>query len=173
MAIAESRERLLETDGFIVESPVGDLGWVEEVWIDEEGEPEAVAVRTADGQHGLLFDDDVLSVDRENRWVVIAEQAPLLELDAPRLARDARSDGWKAVASWATTGARLEVTPRPRHLWHVPFKPAEPKPPASERLAERPLWQGVAALLTAIALLVVFTVTLAYVIAHLVTGTAY
>jgi PRC-barrel domain protein len=171
MAIAESRERLLETDGFIVESSAGDLGWVEEVWIDEEGEPEALAVRTADGQHGLLLDDDVLTVDRENRWVVVPEDARLLELDTPRMSGGDR--GPAPAASWATTGTFLDVTARPRHLWHVPFKPAEPRPPTGKKVTERPLWQGVAALLTTVALLVACTIALAYVMAHLLAGAAY
>jgi hypothetical protein len=38
---------------------------------------------------------------------------------------------------------------------------------------ERPLWQGVAVLLVTIALLVALTITLAYVVARLITGTAY
>jgi len=65
--VAESRDRLLETDGFLVESSAGDLGWIEEVWIDETGDADAVAVRTADGRHGLLLDEDELAVDRESR----------------------------------------------------------------------------------------------------------
>lgn len=65
--VAESRDRLLETDGFLVESSAGDLGSIEEVWIDETGDADTVAVRTADGRHGLLLDEDELAVDRESR----------------------------------------------------------------------------------------------------------
>src|SRR5215831_4727434 len=95
----ETNERLLETDGYVVESAAGDLGWVEEVWIDDEGEAEAVAVRTADGRHGLLLADDVLTVDRESRWVVVDEDTKLLELAAPRLNRE----GGRLTSSWGTT----------------------------------------------------------------------
>jgi len=171
--ISEEHERLLDTDGFVVESPAGDVGWVEEVWLGEEGEPEAVAVRTGDGQHGLLLDEDVVTVDRDNRWIVVPEDPRLLELDAPHMTSSrAPTEPGKVAASWATTGASLHVTPRPRHLWHVPYRPSEPRR-APRRMAERPLWQGIAALLTMIALLVAATITLAYVITHLVTGTAY
>jgi hypothetical protein len=166
--IAEAHERLRETDGFVVESPAGDIGWVEEVWLGEEGSPRALAVRTGDGRHGLLRDDDVVTVDREKRWVVVSEEPTLLELDAPRLSA---SD--ELVASWRATGERLAVTPRPRHLWHVPYRPSEPAPPARAKRVERPLWQGVAVLLVTIALLVALTITLAYVVARLITGTAY
>jgi hypothetical protein len=165
----ESTLRLLETDGYVVESAAGDLGWVEEVWVDDQGEAEAVAVRTADGRHGLLLDDDVLTVDRESRWVVVGEDAKLLELDVPRLSRGSG----RLTSSWGTTGAELEVTARPRHRWHTPLRPEEPAPPVRRAKVERPLWQGIAVLLTTIALLVLATIALAFVVAHLVTGTAY
>jgi len=167
----EPRHRLLETDGFLVESPAGDLGWIEEVWVDEAGEADAVAVRTADGRHALLLDEDVLTVDREQRWVVVSEVPTFLELDVPRLTKRP-GDGRAIASSWATTGAVLEVEPRPRHLWHVPYRPAEPARPARRRKTERPLWQGIAALLLLIAILVGVTVALAFVIADLVAGAA-
>lgn len=173
MAIsAEASPRLYDTDGFLVESPAGDLGWVEEVWLGDGGEPKAVAVRTADGRHGLLLDEDIVSVDREQRWVVVPEEPKLLELGAPRIAPESSSRGALA-ALWATTGSALTVTPRPHRLWHVPYRPAEPRPAIPRRKAERPVWQGVALLLATIALLVAFTITLAYTIADLVTGGAY
>ena len=168
---AEPRDRLLETDGFLVESPAGDLGWIEEVWVDEAGDAHAVAVRTADGRHALLLDEDVVAVDREQRWVVVSEQPTFLELDVPRLARRA-GDGGTISSSWATTGSVLEVEPRPHHLWHVPYRPAEPKQHARRRRTERPLWQGIAALLLLIAILVGVTVTLAFVIADLLAAAA-
>jgi hypothetical protein len=169
---AQASPRLHDTDGFLVESPAGDLGWVEEVWLGDGGEPKAVAVRTADGRHGLLLDEDVVNVDREQRWVVVPEEPKLLELDAPRVAAESSSRGALA-ASWATTGAALTVTPRPHHLWHVPYRPAEPTRPRPRRRPERPVWQGIALLLATIAFLVAFTITLAYTIADLVTGGAY
>jgi hypothetical protein len=170
--VADSRDRLLETDGFLVESSAGDLGWIEEVWVDETGDADAVAVRTADGRHGLLLDEDVLTVDRESRWVVVSPDTTFLELDTPHVTRRAHDGTARFESSWATTGGVLEVAPRPRHLWHVPYRPEEPVQPARRRRAERPLWQGIAALLLLIALLVVVTIALAYLIAGLVTGAA-
>ena len=167
---AEPRDRLLETDGFLVESPAGDLGWIEEVWVDEAGDADAVAVRTADGRHALLLDEDVLAVDREQRWVVGAARPTFLELDLPRLTRAAGAG--TIASSWATTGSVLEVAPRPHHLWHVPYRPAEPARRPRRRKTERPLWQGVAALLLLIAILVGVTVALAFLVADLVAGAA-
>jgi hypothetical protein len=163
--VVETHAELRDTDGFLVESPEGDLGWVEEVWLSETGEPKALAVRTADGRHGLLLERDVVSVDRERRWVVVPEKPKLLELDVPRVAG---GDGAPLAASWATTGANLDVTPRPHRLWHVPYRPAEPKP-ARRRRKDRPVWQGIALLLVTIAFLVGFTTALAFIIADLVT----
>ena len=164
-SVVETHAELRDTDGFLVESPEGDLGWVEEVWLGESGEAKALAIRTADGRHGLLLDEDVVAVDRERRWVVVAENPKLRELGAPRLAA---GDGSGLAASWATTGMDLEVTPRPHRLWHVPYRPAEPKP-AKRRLQDRPVWQGIALLLVTIAFLVGATTALAFVVADLLT----
>lgn len=169
--VAESRERLLDTDGFLVESAAGDVGWVEEVWVEEARGADAVAIRTADCRHALVLDDDVLAVDREQRWVVVSPETRFLELDRPHVTRR-HDEGGRLESSWATTGGLLEVTARPRHLWHVPYRPAEPAPPPRRRRAERPMWQGIAALLVTIALLVVVTVALAYAVANLVAGAA-
>jgi hypothetical protein len=164
-SVAETHVELHDTDGFLVESPDGDLGWVEEVWLSEGGEARALAVRTADGRHGLLLDEDVLTVDRERRWVVVPEKPRLLELAAPRVTG---GDGGALAASWATTGSDLDVTPRPHRLWHIPYRPAEPKAPARRR-KDRPVWQGIALLLVTIAFLVGATTALAFVIADLLT----
>jgi hypothetical protein len=165
-SVVETHAELRDTDGFLVESPDGDLGWVEEVWLAESGEPKALAVRTADGRHCLLLDEEVLAVDRERRWVVVSEKPKLLELAAPRVTGGV--DG-PLAASWATTGSDLEVTPRPHRLWHVPYRPSEPKAPTRRRRKERPIWQGIALLLVTIAFLVGVTTALAFAIAHLLT----
>jgi hypothetical protein len=162
-SVVETHEELRDTDGFLVESPEGDLGWVEEVWLGESGEPRALAVRTADGRHGLLLDEDVLAVDRERRWVVVPEKPKLLELATPTLV-----GGAALAASWTTTGASLDVTPRPHRLWHVPYRPEEPKP-TKRRQRDRPVWQGIALLLVTIAFLVGFTTALAFALADLLT----
>src|ERR671918_9256 len=50
-AITGEDQRLVETDGFILESSEGDVGHVEEVWVGEANEPHALAVRTSEGRH--------------------------------------------------------------------------------------------------------------------------
>jgi hypothetical protein len=172
--VAETNTRLRETDGFVVESPDGDLGWVEEVWVGEANEPAALAVRTVDGQRGLLLGGDVLAVDRENRWVVVPPEPDLLELDVPHLTTT-RGEG-KAIriaASWTTTGAPLPVSPRRHRLWRSPSRRPEATPSVPTESPERPLWQPVGVLIASLVLIVAFAITLAFVVARLVTGAAY
>ena len=172
--VAETNARLRETDGFVVESPDGDLGWVEEVWVREANEPAALAVRTADGRHALLLGEDVLAVDRENRLVVVPREPALFELDVPRLATTrGKGRAIRLAASWTTTGALLPVSPRRHHLSRFPSRPSEATPSVPTESLERPLWQPVAVLIASLVLIVAFTITLAFVIARLVTGAAY
>ena len=65
-------QRLVETDGFVVESSKGDVGRVEEVWVGGGERASRAAVCTSEGRHGLLLADDILAVDRENHWVVVS-----------------------------------------------------------------------------------------------------
>jgi hypothetical protein len=60
--IAERSRRLWGTEGFLVESPEGEIGRVEEVWLDEANAPCAVAVQTSDGRHALLLEEEVVAV---------------------------------------------------------------------------------------------------------------
>jgi hypothetical protein len=172
MPITEEELNLYGTEGFDVESPEGDLGWVEEVWLGEENEPRALAVRTSQGQHGLLLPEDVLAVDRENRWVVVPSEPVLLELDTPRLVTGTDEAGGAGLAaSWATTGERLRLTRPERGPLPIPFRGRLSAWSASR--GETPLWQAVGVLLMSIALIVAFVITLVFVIARLVTGVAY
>jgi hypothetical protein len=164
MTTSESTSKLRGTDGYVVESPEGHVGWVEEVWLGETDEPRALAIRTADGRHGLLMDDQVLAVDRENQWVVVPPDPTLLELDVPRLVTEAGSE---PAASWETTGERFRASP-PHHRMHPAFRRA-----LRTLRAERPFWQVVAIFLGSIALIVTFTITVAFLVARLVTGDAY
>jgi len=167
MTATDTAERtLVGTDGFVVESTEGDLGWVEEVWVGEADEPGALAVRTTDGRHGLLRREDILAVDREYRWVVVRPNPVLLELDAPRITTQREEDDGRPAASWKTTGEVFRLAPR-RRRWRVPFRRR------ASASGEPPLWRAVTVLLTSIAFLVVFVAALAFLVARLVTGAAY
>jgi hypothetical protein len=142
------QQTLSGSDGFRVEAPRGLLGWVEEAWLGPQGEPTALAVRTLDGQRGLLLAEDVLSVAEEDETVVIDPDARLLELEAPRV------DGKGPLhASWSTTGATIEPPAPPGVLRQAllarrPWRLAPPAPPR-----ELPVWQIALLLYAAITLL--------------------
>ena len=163
MEPAQTAERahaeLRDTDGYVIESPNGDVGLVEEVWLNGEG-PCALAVRLEDGRRALLLDRDVLTIDREHHWVVVPEDTRLLELDMPRLAA---LDG-ELAALWATTGEVVTTAPppRPRARRRVLRRAA----PAV--VVERPLWQVVAILYAALLVIVAFVIALAFTVALLV-----
>ena len=130
------RRRLSACDGFRVEEPRGLLGWVEETWLGLDAAPAALAVRTLDGQRGLLFVDQVASVAEDQQTVFLDAAPSLLELGAPRL--DA---GEPLHASWATTGATLEPPEPPGLLRSATLarRPWRLAPPAEP--GEKPLWQ--------------------------------
>jgi hypothetical protein len=154
---------LRDTVDYAVESADGAIGRVEEIWLGPGDEPEALAVRTKDGARALLLDEDVVAVDREHRWVVVAPHPELLELDAPRLDG---SDGGKLAASWATTGAVVRIEPT-RSL--PDLRLALPRP----AIAERPLWQLVAILYASITFVVVGVIALVFFVSWLVGGAPY
>jgi hypothetical protein len=157
--IAPEDERLYGTEGFVVESPEGELGWVEEVWVRDANTPCALAVRTVDGGHGLLVAKDVLAVDREHHWVVVSPHPALRELSPPRLV--AAHDGQRGtfIASWMTTGHVLRPSRRQRP-WRFPLRSR------SEKVEREPeLWQAVTVLLTSIALIVAVVIVLAFLVA--------
>jgi hypothetical protein len=169
-----SATELRNTDGFLVESSAGDVGWVEEVWLDDRDEPRALALQTLDGRHGLLRVEDVLAVEADERWVVVRPEQELLELDAPRV----RSANGDILASWGTTGAVLHVSAEPR--WHVPVHLPHRGPhghprlaAASRRIQRWPPWLAIGALYAALGLIIAALITVAFVIAWVVTGQAY
>jgi hypothetical protein len=170
-----ARQRLPECDGFRVESPSGLFGWVEETWLAPSGEPTALAVRMLDGRRGLLVLEDVETVLPESEIVIAAPAGRLLELDVPRVEPSSAEAGPERLsASWGTTGELLEPPPPPGLLRRAslslrPWRLAPPPRPE----AERPLWQLVGLLYTVIALVVALLIGASFLVAQLVTGSAY
>jgi hypothetical protein len=153
-----------------------DKRWVEEIWLGAAGEPRALAVRTIDGRRGLLPADNVAAVVPEHEWVVVPAQARLLELEVPRV--DAGKTDGRVTASWTTTGSPLSPPPRPGAVGRAARRfglrrSARGLAAGTEADLEPPLWQTVVVLYSCVALIVAFVITLAFVIAHLVTGQAY
>jgi hypothetical protein len=170
MAIA-LRTDITGSEGFRLESPLGLLGWVEEIWLGASGEPVALAVRIIDGRDGLLLVEDVEIVNRDGDTLTMRSGARLLELDVPRV-DTASSNG--LAASWRTTGAPLEPLPEPpgavdRALLAIrPWRLAPPPRPG----IERPLLLQVAVLYASLALIVLAVIGLCFLVAKLATGSA-
>jgi hypothetical protein len=158
---------LYGTEDFAIESADGRIGRVEEVWLGPDDEPEALAIRMVDGGRALLLSEEVRTVDREYRWIVVRREPALLELDAPRLI-PADGDS-RLVALWETTGAR--ITPRPPSRLEWLLRGAAPT--KRLRRGERPLWRAVAILYGSIALAAILLIALAFLIPLFVTGSAY
>ncbi|HKI92082.1 MAG TPA: hypothetical protein VJ986_07255 [Gaiellaceae bacterium] len=146
-------ERVRDCDGFSLDAASGLVGSVEETWLDDEGHPVALAVRTATGRRGLLLAADIAFVNEDEREVTVLPSARLLELGSPRLDRDGGSG---PAASWRTTGVEVPLVPGREPL----AVPAAVLRPASRLLA-------------GIALLLGIQLGLAFLVAFLVTGHAY
>jgi hypothetical protein len=162
------------TDGFAVKSADGEVGWVEEVWLGDDDEPRALAVQTVDGRHALLLSEHIEAVDREQQWVVVGRSIELLELGAPRV----RTSNGDTVATWSTTGEVLPAPARPPWRWplHLPHLESHPHPRVAalgRRVRRWPPWVALAVLVCSITLLLALMMTLAFLIAHVVTGSAY
>ena len=157
---------LQSCDGFTIESPDGCLGWVEETWLDDEGHPGAVAVRTPDGTRALLLAEAVQAVDPDAQEVLVGPDAELLALEAPRL----DGAGGTIAATWRATGEH--VTPVVAEAHAAPEAPALEAARAVTAHHERPPWQTVAFALACIAVLVMLEIGLAFGIAYLVAGRA-
>lgn len=158
---------LYGTEDFAVESADGHIGRVEEVWLGPDDEPEALAIRTVDGRRALLLSEEVRTVEREYRWIVVRSGPTLLELGAPRLTP---SDGDRRPAAlWRTTGETITATAPSRLEWLL----RGAAPTKRLRRGERPLWRAVAILYGSIALAAVVLIALAFLIPLFVTGSAY
>jgi hypothetical protein len=130
-------------DGFRVIGPGGVVGSVEETWLEAPPELQAVVVRLLDGRTGLLRGTDIEAVLPEIGAIAMGADACLLELQAP--APEASRQAATFAAAWRATGIPIELP------------------------QERPLWQTVALLYAAIAILVVAVIALAFVFASFVT----
>jgi hypothetical protein len=165
------REDLAGCEGFRLESQLGLHGWVEETWLGPAGEPAALAIRTIDGRDGLLVVEEVGAVVPESQLVVMRREGRLLELDVPRI-ESAPADGTRRLsASWQTTGETLELPwpPGPIRRLMLALRPWRLAPPPRPE-AERPLWQVVALLYTALGVIVGLVIAAAFIIAYYVTG---
>jgi hypothetical protein len=152
VAVFPARDSLLTSDGFRVESAGRRLGAVEEVWLDERGEPTGIAVRTEDGRRGLVLAADVVAVDPGRRRVVVAPAARVLELAPPRL----RERAGRLEASWATTGEAIEV------------QPSGASPPSGPTVAGEPsLLRTILVLYAGLALVVIVIIALSFGIPYL------
>lgn len=145
---------LQRCDGFTVEGPGGRLGTVEETWLDEAGHPRAAAVRTPDGQRGLLLAESVQAVDLDAEEVLVVPGADLRLLEPPLIA----STGGALAATWRATDAHL-----------VPFAEAHAAPTQHGRDA----WHTMLVALACILTLIVVEIALTLGIADLVVGRPY
>lgn len=153
--------QLQTCDGFTVEGPDGCLGWVEETWLDADGHPGALAVRTSTGQRALLFAEEVLAVDPDAQEVLVGEDADLRVLEPPRLTS-------ADTATWHATDEHLIATAAAAHA--VPRTPALAAARAATSQHDRAVWHVIAIALGCIATLVALEIGLAFGIAYLVTG---
>jgi hypothetical protein len=150
------RHQLQDCDGFRVESPDGVLGWIEETWLGPTHEPAALAIKTADGRRGLLLADDIETVVAGNELVLARSDGRVLELDVPRVEAAATAP---LSASWRTTGEVLALDPGSGR--------------SGARGTERPLWEVVAILYAALALIVCLVMALAFLASYLASGWVY
>lgn len=153
--------QLQTCDGFTVEAPDGCLGWVEETWLDDDGHPGALAVRTSTGQRALLFTEEVLAVDPDAQEVLVGGDADLRVLEPPRLTS-------ADTAIWHATEEHMIATSAAAHA--VPRAPALAAARAATSQRDRAVWRVIAIALGCIATLVAVEIGLAFGIAYLVTG---
>ena len=164
------RHELAGCEGFRIESERGLAGWVEETWLGAADEPVALAIRLIDGRDGLLLAEDVGTVLREHELLIMRAGARLLELELPRVL--ATNNGLSAA--WRTTGEPLELPDPPglvdRALLAIrPWRLAPPPRSATTR----PLWMTLLVLYASLAFIACLLVGLDFLVAWLVTGSAY
>jgi len=167
MAIAT--QILLHADGFDVE--VGDTvaGFVEEIWLGGDEEPQALALRTSAGRHGLLLADDVAIVDEEQHRVAVREGARLLALEPPHLVRR----NGRLEATWTTTGERFDLVPAKPERPPLAARLPHPEHYPTQRTELRSLAFSIGVLYGGLAVLAFLLMGLCFLVADIVAGRAY
>jgi hypothetical protein len=79
---------LRRCEGFRVESPDGFVGWVEEVWLGADHEPEVLVLRGPHGRRLLSLAGEDVAVDPRRERIALASTP---ELIAPEDAWDPRA----------------------------------------------------------------------------------
>jgi hypothetical protein len=162
------RRRLSGCDGFGVLTPLGLVGWVEELWLDASNEPVAVAVRLLDGRRGLLFAAEIDEVAAERRTVSIGDGARILELEPPHLLEGAPEGPQALTASWRATGTPLLLPDPPGRLREALISLHRPTVAVEKR--ERPILQLAAAMYAVLVLIACSLIGLDILVAYLATG---
>jgi hypothetical protein len=145
-------------DGFRVDAPGGRIGWVEEMWLDDEGGTTAAVVRLANERRGLLVHDDIDEILPEQRTVAARPGARLLELDPPHLGAGAHG---ALEASWTTSGRALALPE------------LQPAPAARSAGGESSLVTSVAVLYAGLIVIGIALTGICFLIPYLVAGRAF
>jgi len=153
-----ARTPIGDIDGFGVDAPGGRIGWIEELWLDDEGGTTAAVVRFPNERRGLLIHDDIEEILQAQRTVAVRPGARLLELDPPQLAVGSHG---ALEASWATSGKALEL-PELR-----------PAPVVRSPSSESSLVTSVAVLYAGLVVIGVTLTGLCFLIPYLVAGRAF
>ncbi len=153
-------------DGYSVATPAGVIGWVEELWLDDDETVTAVVVRLVDGRRGLLMSEQIGEVAHDRRTLAIGSDARILRLEPPHVHRT--PDG-APVASWSASGAPLKL-PEPPGLIRGAFaglhRPAVPKTPGTGVST----LQTIVLMFTCIGLIGLSVIGLDILVAYLATG---
>ena len=147
-------------DGFRVVAPGGRIGWVEEMWLDDEGQTTAVVVCLPDAQRGLLVHDDIDEILPDELAIAVRADARLLELDPPHLEVGAHG---ALVASWATSGNTLAV----------PELPAIPPVARSSVSSESSFFKAVFLLYAGVLVIACALTAICFLVPYLVVGRPY
>jgi len=153
-------------DGYSVATHAGLVGWVEEMWLDETGSTTALAVRLLDGRRGLLVGTEIDEVAHERRTVSVGTGARILRLEPPHVQQ---GPGGSTVASWAATGAPLELPGPPGLFAGVLFGLRRPAVPRSGE-GGISTFRTIVTMLVAIGFIGLAVIGLDFLVAYLATG---